>query len=187
MLTSSPPHRRTIHGRVYHRRGPLAWFADQYRPPHPAGTAGWGLAGIRDGLATKLAGCIPRLRPGGVQVITARPWRHAGLLVDMSGAVVDAATVGLIPVERRVALPAAIRDGQLQPRHSFRQLTAIRNAHARGTPQLVTSHEDVIVFCRPGTSASSREPKRSQGKPKQQQDPSSHVGTRVHPEAKGCV
>jgi len=149
MVLASPPYGRTIHGRVEHRRGPLLRFADQYGGRDQASLTHRGLGGIRDGLATILAGCLPLLRPGGVVAVTARPWRRAGLLVDLPGAIVDAAlAAGLAPTERCVALLAAARDSRLLPRHSFWQLASLRKARARGQPLLPIAHEDVLVFRR---------------------------------------
>lgn len=147
MVFTSPPYGRTIHGRVEHRQGPLVRFADQYGEPDQTNLAHRGLRGIRDGLATILTGCLPLLRPSGVVVVTARPWRRAGLLVDLPGAVVDAAlAAGLTPAERCVALLAAAHDGRLMPRHSFWQLASLRKARARGQPLLLIAHEDVLVY-----------------------------------------
>ena len=147
LVLTSPPYGRTMHGRVEHRRGPLTKFANSYGDPDPANLAHRGLAGIRDGLTAVLAGCLPLLRPGGIVVITARPWRRGGVLVDLPGAVTHAATAaGLTPLERCVALLAAVGDGRLVPRHTFFQLSTIRKARARGIPQHLIAHEDLLIF-----------------------------------------
>ena len=53
------------------------------------------------------------LRPGGIAVITARPWRHHGELVDLPSAVIAAGpSAGLTPIERCVALLAGLRGRQ---------------------------------------------------------------------------
>jgi hypothetical protein len=183
MVLASPPYGRIVHGRVEHRRGPLVRFADQYGEPDRASLAHRGLGGIRDGLATILAGCLPLLRPGGVVVVTARPWRRSGLLVDLPGAVVDAALVaGLTPAERCVALLAAARDGRLLPRHSFWQLASVRKARGRGQPLLLVVHEDVLVFKRPVKSLISAEPRYSQYEPNWWQRLSSHLASWIHAE-----
>ncbi|MFF7920518.1 hypothetical protein ACFZDP_05020 [Streptomyces mirabilis] len=73
------------------------------------------------------------LRPGGHAVITTRPWRDRGELVDLPSAVLAAAeAAALIPVERCVALLAGIRDGQLVARPSFFQMKNIRDARRQG-------------------------------------------------------
>jgi modification methylase len=83
LVLTSPPYGRTMHGRVEHRHGPLTKFANRYSEPDPANLAHRGLAGIRDGLAAVLNGCVPLLRSGGIVVVTARPWRRNGVLVDL--------------------------------------------------------------------------------------------------------
>jgi len=96
-------------------------------------------------------------------VVTARPWRQHGELVDLPGAVLAAgATAGLIPAERCVALLAGLRGQRLIPRPSFFQLDNIRKARARGEPWHLIIHEDVLVFRAPPKSAGSREPKGPQ-------------------------
>src|SRR5690606_17966531 len=69
------------------------------------------------------------LGPGGHVVVTARPYRLEGELVDIPGLVVAAGQhAGLQLVERCVALIAGVRDGRLVPRGSFFQLRNIREA-----------------------------------------------------------
>jgi modification methylase len=73
------------------------------------------------------------LRPGGFVVVTARPWRRAGELVDLSAAVLACAEdAGLIPYERNVALLTGLRGDSLVPRVSFFQLEHVRKARAAG-------------------------------------------------------
>ena len=80
-------------------------------------------------------------------MITTRPWRRDGVLVDFPSAVTAAAErAGLVLVERNVALLAGVRGDRLVPRASFFQLTHVRNARASGTPLRVIAHEDVLVF-----------------------------------------
>ena len=43
-----------------------------------------------DGFTRILAGCATLLRPGGIVVVTARPWRHHGELADLPSAVLAA-------------------------------------------------------------------------------------------------
>jgi hypothetical protein len=109
------------------------------------------------------------LRPGGTVVVTARPWRQRGELVDLPGAVIAAgASAGLIPAERCVALLAGLRGQRLIPRPSFFQLDNVRKARARGEPWHLIVHEDVLVFRAPGIPASSarlREAQPRRGKP----------------------
>jgi modification methylase len=89
------------------------------------------------GFTRILAGCSALLRPGGTVVVTARPWRQRGELVDLPGAVLAVgAGAGLIPAERCVALLVGLRGERLTPRPSFFQLDNIRKGPRprRGTP-----------------------------------------------------
>jgi hypothetical protein len=105
------------------------------------------LTGLTDGFTRILAGCKMLLKPGGVVVVTARPWRKHGELVDLPSAVIGAGLrAGLTPVDRCVALLAAVRDGGLVARPSFFQLQQVRRARAAGTPMHLIAHEDVLVF-----------------------------------------
>jgi modification methylase len=60
--------------------------------------------------------------PGGLAVITARPWRQHGELIDLPAAVLAAgARAGLIPAAQHAALLAGLRGGRLVARPSFFQ------------------------------------------------------------------
>ena len=110
------------------------------------------------GFTEVLAGCATLLRPGGLAVVTARPWRSHGELVDLPAAVIAAgAGAGLVPVARCVALLAGLRGGQLIARPSFFQLDNLRRARRRGHPWHLIVHEDVLIFRAPGFPGSSRE------------------------------
>ena len=88
--------------------------------------------------------------------MTARPWRKHGELVDLPSAVIGAGIrAGLTPVDRCVALLAAVRDGGLVARPSFFQLQAVRKARAAGTPMHLIAHEDVLVFSKSQTDSGS--------------------------------
>jgi hypothetical protein len=82
-------------------------------------------------------------------VVTARPFRNSGPLVDLPSAVIAAgAAAGLEPVERCVALLAALRDGRYVARPSFYQLDHVRKAITAGRRLALIAHEDAIVFCK---------------------------------------
>ena len=102
-------------------------------------------------------------------MVTARPWRQRGELVDLPGAILAAgATAGLIPAERCVALLAGLRGQRLIPRPSFFQLDNVRKARARGEPWHLIVHEDVLVFRAPAAcpgSAGLREVQPGHGNP----------------------
>lgn len=67
--------------------------------------------------------------PGGHVVVTGRPWRRDGALVDLPGQVCEAAdAVGLIPTDHCIALTAPIRDRRVEPR-TVGSLHSSRNVH----------------------------------------------------------
>jgi len=95
-------------------------------------------------------------------VLTTRPYRSAGQLIDLPGAALHtAASIGLEPVGRYVALLAGVYPDRVVSRGSFFQMANVRAARAAGTPQRVTAHEDVLVLRAPAARRSdSDEPKR---------------------------
>jgi len=153
LVVTSPPYGRSVHGQV--RAEPRAGGGgvekyDNRYSDDPANLACHGLDDLLAGFTQILAGCTALLRPGGTVVVTARPWRQRGELVDLPGAILAAgATAGLIPAERCVALLAGLRGQQLIPRPSFFQLDNIRKARARGEPWHLIVHEDVLIFRTP--------------------------------------
>jgi hypothetical protein len=125
-----------------------------------------GLDELLDGFTQILAGCRALLRPGGLAVVTARPWRTRGELVDLPSAVLAAgAAAGLVPVAREVALLARLRDGRLVARPSFFQLHNVTAARRNGQPWHLIVHEDVLIFRNPALSGSSREFRDPQREP----------------------
>lgn len=84
-------------------------------------------------------------------VVTTRPWRERGELIDLPSAVLAAGqAAGLTPTERCVALLAGIRDSRLITRPSFFQMKNVQDARHQRIPLAVIQHEDVLVFTRPG-------------------------------------
>ena len=80
-------------------------------------------------------------------MVTARPWRTHGELVDLPAAVFACGSAaGLLPYERNVALLAGLRDDRLVPRVSFFQIDRVRKARAAGEPLLAIAHEDLLVM-----------------------------------------
>ena len=159
LVVTSPPYGPTVHGLV--RPGPdgvhkhARTYSDQ---PDRRNLAHRNWTGLVDGFTKILEGCRALLRPGGTVVVTARPWRKNGHLVDLPTAVITAGiNAGLQPVERCVALLAAVRGGRLVARPSFFQLQRIRKARtdtchtascAAGRP--------TTPRCRPALSARTR-------------------------------
>ncbi|WKU03447.1 TRM11 family methyltransferase [Micromonospora sp. HUAS LYJ1] len=181
LVVTSPPYGPTVHGLVRPGEHRVAKFDNAYNDGYDRGNLAYrDLTGLADGFAQILAGCAVLLRPGGTVVVTARPWRKHGQLVDLPSAVIAAGVrAGLTPTERCVALLAAVRDGHLVARPSFFQLQAVRRARAVGTPLHLITHEDVLIFRRPPKSASSAEPKCSQGESGCPEGTSCHADTGV--------
>lgn len=157
LVVTSPPYGPTVHGLVRPGADGVAKFDNAYNDGTDRGNLAYrDLTGLADGFAQILTGCHTLLRPGGVVVVTARPWRKHGELVDLPSAVIGAGIrAGLTPVDRCVALLAAVRDGGLVARPSFFQLQAVRKARAAGTPMHLIAHEDVLVFSKSQTDSRS--------------------------------
>lgn len=149
LVLTSPPYGSSVHGHVRVRAGEVLKSDDRYSRD-TSNLAHVGefdlLRAIRDIFSA--AGQV--LRPGGMVVVTVRPWRRDGMLVDFPGALLRAAeAVGLVPVQRLVALLAALQDDRIVPRASFFQLRLVREARASGVPLRVIAHEDVLVLRKP--------------------------------------
>jgi modification methylase len=159
LVVTSPPYGRSVHGQVRAQPRPgggVEKYDNRYSDD-PANLASRGLDDLLAGFTQILAGCAALLRPGGTVVVTARPWRQRGELVDLPGAILAAGAAGLIPAERCVALLAGLRGQRLVPRPSFFQLDNLRKARARGEPWHLIVHEDVLVLRAPAFPGSSRE------------------------------
>ncbi|MFK0111803.1 DNA methyltransferase [Streptomyces sp. NPDC091217] len=90
----------------------------------------------------------PLVRPGGHIIVTVRPQRHRGHLLDLTGQAHRAAhAAGLVPVERCVALLAELRGDRLVLKAPLAQRRrAVRHARATGHPIALTAHLDVLVL-----------------------------------------
>lgn len=170
LLLTSPPYGPTCHGqvKVHGRAGHTGAIAktdaryskDRRNLAHrPAREM---LAGFTD----VLAAAHPLLKAGGIVAVTARPWRRNGHLVDLPSAVLRAGrATGFTPLERCVALLgrceevspgdrdpggcgciAGIAHERLIAHGSFFQLDAARRANARGVPQSLITHEDILCM-----------------------------------------
>ena len=157
LVVTSPPYGPSVHGQVKaeQRRGAEGGVRkyDNRYGHDPANLAHQGLDELLAGFTAILSGCAVLLRPGGLAVVTARPWRQHGELVDLPAAVIAAgARAGLVPVARCVALLAGLRGGRLIARPSFFQLDNLRRARAKGQPWHLIVHEDVLIFRNPPLS-----------------------------------
>jgi modification methylase len=160
LVLTSPPYGVSIHGQVTARPGRGVAKYDNTYSPDPDNLGRVNQPALLDALGAILTGCLALLRPGGLLVLTARPYRHQELLVDLPGQFARVAeAAGLVLYERNAALLVGLRGDRLVPRPSFFQLDRVRKARARGLPLRIIAHEDVLVFRRPQTSAGSSEPK----------------------------
>jgi hypothetical protein len=157
LIITSPPYGPSTHGHVRTpgpRRGKVRKLNHKYGDADNLAYADHGE--LAAGFTQILTGCAAILRPGGIVAVTARPYRRHGELIDIPGMVVAAGiNAGLHPLEECAALIAGVRDGKLVVRASFFQLKNVRDANANGDPQWLQQHEDVVIFRRPETPASS--------------------------------
>src|SRR6266540_733066 len=159
LVVTSLPYGPSIHGQVDARPGGVVKYDNRYAEPGATGRGNLARASdqvLLGAMQQILAACCILLRPGGVLVLTARPWRRRGLLVDFPGALVRAGEhAGLACFERNVALLVGLNGDRLVGRPSFFQLGRVRKARAAGLPLRVIAHEDVLVFRRSQTCAGS--------------------------------
>jgi modification methylase len=157
LVATSPPYGRSVHGQVDARPGGVVKYDNRYSDrPAPGDLARASDQALLAAMAQILGACRALLRPGGVVVLTARPWRHRGLLVDFPSALLRAGgRAGLVAFERNVALLVGLNGDRLVGRPSFFQLDRVRKARAAGVPLRVIAHEDVLVFRSLSTRAGS--------------------------------
>ncbi len=158
LVLTSPPYTNASynHGQVRTRPGAGVAKWDNRYSTDPGNLGNGSPARLLAGVQAILAGCRRVLRPGGLVVLTTRPWRCHGALVDLPGQVARAAErAGLVAFERNVALLAGLRGNGLVGRASFFQIDNTRKFRAAGLPVRVVAHEDVLVF-RVGLAATQR-------------------------------
>jgi len=149
LVLTSPPytHAAYNHGQVRTRPGHGVQKWHNRYSTNPQNLGNTNPTRLLAGVQQILAGCALVLRPGGLVVLTTRPWRFHGALVDLPGQVAHAAErAGLHPLERNVALLAGLREQRLVGRASFFQIDNTRKSRAAGLPLHVVAHEDVLVF-----------------------------------------
>jgi len=151
LILTSPPYGPSTHGQVRLARDRVQNFDVHYsRNPEnlahlPPKRAARSRPAFATALAEILTGCRGLLRASGRLVVTARPYRRDGALVDLPGELVAlAGSAGFELEARHVALLCGLRADQLVPRASFFQMQKVRS----GTfpRMLLIAHEDVLVF-----------------------------------------
>jgi modification methylase len=186
LVVTSPPYGSSVHGQVDARPGQGVVKYDNAYSPDRANLGRVPQPALLEALREILVGCRALLRPGGLLVLTARPWRRREQLVDFPGQLVRAAEAAdLVPFERDMALLVGLRGDRLVGRPSFFQLDRVRKARARGLPLRIIAHEDVLVFRRPSKPVSSRELKDPQREPEGLVRPGSGMDPRAEGDRPG--
>jgi tRNA G10 N-methylase Trm11 len=151
LILSSPPYGDSLHGHVRKRPDRVEKYDDRYshNPDNlaqlPRRQGRRGRPAFTTALGEIIGGCRRLLAPAGFLVLTARPYRRGGELVDLPGQLEQLALeAGLELHDRLVALLCGLRGGELIPRASFFQLQKQR---CGAIPRmLLIAHEDVLVF-----------------------------------------
>ncbi|WP_423748119.1 TRM11 family SAM-dependent methyltransferase, partial [Frankia canadensis] len=151
LLLTSPPYGQATHGTITATPGAGVNKTDYRYSENPKNLANGDLEELLDGIADVFTAAHTLLRPGGILALAVRPYRHAGALVDLPGALLDLADeTGLHLHARAAALLAALHpDGALTPRATFFALHNIRTARAAGHPLHVIAHEDILLLRTP--------------------------------------
>jgi modification methylase len=151
LIVTSPPYGPSTHGHVRKHPDRVEKLNTYYsRNPDnlahlPARPKRRGRDSFDVAFAEILAGCARMLTPDGHLVLTVRPYRSGGALVDLPGQTIRLARdAGLPLVNRHVALLCGLRGGGLVSRTSFFQ---IQHQRSGAIPRmLLIAHEDVLVF-----------------------------------------
>jgi modification methylase len=170
LILTSPPYGPRAHARVATTRvtgipGVQRSYDTYENNPHdPANLVNADHDGLIAGIARILNECTRFLRSDGTVVLTVRPWRRHGELVDLPTMIAEAAErAGLTQTDRRVALLAGIDSDRLIARPSFHQLLHLRRARSKGSPVQLIAHEDVLIFSQPEKSTGSEKSKGFRG------------------------
>ena len=130
LVVTSPPYGPAVHGLVRPSPGEgVAKFDNRYGDDK-GNLAYQDLPGLLSGFTGILAGCAQLLCPGGVVVVTVRPWRKHGDLIDLPSAVIAAGiTAGS---SAAVARPAPARNTATSPpRNGTNSSATLRTTQGR--------------------------------------------------------
>jgi modification methylase len=160
LILTSPPYGPSLHGQVRVRSGRVEKWNDRYsdNPDNLArlsSAAREGRPPLTEALARIIGGCHRLLGATGRLVLTARPYRRGGRLVNLPSELISLAQEAGFELEaRHAALLCGLRDDQLVSRASFFQIGKQRSG---AIPRmLVIAHEDVLVFRKPGVGREHR-------------------------------
>ncbi len=159
LVITSPPYGDSTHGHVRVQPGePIRKWDHRYGAVLDRGNlANVGLGRLLSGFTRILSGAAEFLAPGGHVVITARPWRQHGELVNLPAHLITCGTLaGLTPVERCVALLGRLAEGDIVARSSFFQRDFILKQRTAGLPMHLIAHEDVIILQKRDVGSTSR-------------------------------
>jgi tRNA G10 N-methylase Trm11 len=151
LILTSPPYGPSTHGHVrkhpdrveklntYYSRNPENLAHLPARPTRKRREC------FEAAFAEILTGCGRMLAPGGHLVLTVRPYRARGALVDLPGETIRLARdAGLTLAGRHVALLCGLRGSEFVSRTSFFQ---IQHQRRGAIPRmLLIAHEDALVF-----------------------------------------
>jgi modification methylase len=160
LVVTSPPYGSVTHGLVHTTSDHhLGKEHHRYGPATSGNLAYTGWERLLDGFTEIMTACRDVLRPSGIVAITVRPVRRRrDDLIDLPSDILTAATrAGLEPVDRCVALLAAVRGTRLIHRASLFALLAARRARTDGIPLSLIAHEDVLILQKQNPSTNSRE------------------------------
>ena len=129
LIVTSPPYGSSLHGQVRTGPQPVEQYDNRYsqNPDNlaelPQQRGRRGRPSFAAALAEIFVGCRRLLVPGAFLVVTARPYRRGGALVDLPGQLEQLAIdAGYELHDRLVALLCRLRGAELVPRPSFFQL-----------------------------------------------------------------
>jgi hypothetical protein len=165
LILTSPPYGDSIHGHVRVRAGQGVRKSNhRYGNTLDRGNlANLGVPRLLSGFTRILTAATDYLAPGGHVVVTARPWRQHAELVDLPTLLTRcAATAGLTPADRAVALLGRLTDNDIVAHSSFFQRDFVLKNRDAGLPLALIAHEDVLIFRAGETHRSSLEAKRFQ-------------------------
>ncbi|WP_280264481.1 TRM11 family SAM-dependent methyltransferase [Nocardia wallacei] len=149
LILTSPPYGDSLHGHVRVKAG-----KGVHKRNHRYGNtldrgnlANVGVPRLLSGFTRILTAAADYLKPGGHVIVTARPWRQHSELVDLPTLLTRcAATAGLAPVDRAVALLGRLTDNDIVAHSSFFQRDFVLKSRDAGLPLALIAHEDVLVF-----------------------------------------